>query len=611
MSGGKRKVSEGERGRKKGGGSEGLGGGDGGKDSYQNPHDEGGKSFAFGQAPEKQRVTTDVNSRSTSGINSGASKLSCRDKLVSPGCVGFLVQHSEEDDIVKGWKDYFHRMNEHAPQGDQGNSEEEDEQTSRRVEGRPGKLEFTADEYTTWCLPWRNSLIIKVLGAYFPTYNIRDRINRIWRPKNPLKLIPLSNGYYIVSFSNKEDREYAFKEGPWMIDDHYLIVQRWRPNFNPWKADLQCNIAAWIRLPNVPFEFYNIESLRRLGNIIGKMIKVDRSTSIYDKGGFACICVEIDLKKPLVPTYMVFGEERPIIYEGLHLVCFECGKYGHKKEACPINQTQVPLPGNTSHTEDPDVGGDGVSPHAEKPSVDGITPVIPTEGGDTKVVGGCVSEGSPFGKIWILRQDFRGNSGPTDFRKGSNGALGQGVDQGHDGGKHDTRRIDGKKDNKGVMAEVNGGSVNHHRLVKSEWVPVGSNRKFANKGKVKGKENHNPAFGRLQRNNQVGLANGLAQVNSFSSLQEIVGQDTTNETRPHDRGSDGVTLGSTNAPIISISPLPGQLQRPVSSMTKMLEDNLQPQQQDAQHQKSDVLMADQDKTEGEVAISQSTLTISQ
>ncbi|KAI9113625.1 hypothetical protein K1719_015552 [Acacia pycnantha] len=105
----------------------------------------------------------------------------------------------------------------------------------------------------------------------------------MWRPKDPLKLTPISNGYYIVSFSNKEDREYAFQGRPWMIEDHYLIVQRWRPNFNPWKADLQCNITAWIRLPDVPFEFYNVESLRRIGNMVGKMIKIDRTTSIYDK----------------------------------------------------------------------------------------------------------------------------------------------------------------------------------------------------------------------------------------------------------------------------------------------------------------------------------------
>ncbi|KAI9111670.1 hypothetical protein K1719_017360 [Acacia pycnantha] len=264
----------------------------------------------------KEKRSGEGNSEGISpNPRTNSSKLSYRDKLLSPGCAGFLIKHSEEDDIMQGWKDYFNKMNEEEPHGVQEESEEEENQKSRRTEGKPGKLSFTAEEYSAWCLPWMNSLIIKVLGANFPTYVIRDRINRMWRPKDALKLIPLSNGYYIVSFSNKEDREYAFQEGPWMIEDHYLIVQRWRPNFNPWKADLQCNIVAWVRLPDVPFEFYNVESLRRIGNMIGKMIKVDRSTSIYDKGGFARICVEIDLKKPLLPTYMVFGEERSIIYE--------------------------------------------------------------------------------------------------------------------------------------------------------------------------------------------------------------------------------------------------------------------------------------------------------
>ncbi|KAI9115418.1 hypothetical protein K1719_013737 [Acacia pycnantha] len=157
----------------------------------------------------------------------------------------------------------------------------------------------------------------------------------MWKPQQPLKVVPLSNGYYIVSFSNKEDRDYAFSEGPWMIDDHYLLVQRWRPNFNPWKADSQRKIAAWVRIPDLPMEFCTVESLGLIGNMIGKIVKIDRSTSVYDKGAFARICVELDLQAPLLPAFRVFGKERQLVYEGLHLVCFGCGKYGHEQLVCP------------------------------------------------------------------------------------------------------------------------------------------------------------------------------------------------------------------------------------------------------------------------------------
>ncbi|KAI9118871.1 hypothetical protein K1719_010316 [Acacia pycnantha] len=196
-------------------------------------------------------------------------------------------------------------------------------------------LTMTKEQYTAWCGPWMNSLIIKVLRCSVPKHVLLDKVRIMWKAQQPLKMVPLSNKYYVVSFSSNEDRDYAYHEGPWMIDDHYLLVQRWRPNFNPWKADCQRRIAIWVRISDLPMDFCMVESLNIIGNMIRKIIKIDRSTSIYDKGKFARICVEVDLQKPLLPAFTVFGEDRQLVYEGLHLVCFGYRKYGHEKEGCP------------------------------------------------------------------------------------------------------------------------------------------------------------------------------------------------------------------------------------------------------------------------------------
>ncbi|KAI9118524.1 hypothetical protein K1719_010856 [Acacia pycnantha] len=227
-----------------------------------------------------------------------------------------------------------------------------------------------------------NSLIIKVLGASFPTYIIHDQINRIWRPKDPLKLIPLSNDYFIVSFSNKQDHDYAFQEGPWMIEDHYLIVQRWRPNFNPWKADLQRNIAAWIRFPDVPFEFYNVESLRRIGNM-------DQCPSASQKD-------EGDLNVPKEVVGQDGGDDR-------HNTG---GENGVRLE------TGVESVG--------DVRDDGRI-RMKKGVYSG--------GGSTIITGDKDFDACPFGKIQILRRESRGAPFTADSKQSKKVSSGHIVDQ--------------------------------------------------------------------------------------------------------------------------------------------------------------------------------------
>ncbi|KAI9096372.1 hypothetical protein K1719_026091 [Acacia pycnantha] len=192
----------------------------------------------------------------------------------------------------------------------------EDEKTSQYP-----VLSMTAEQYTAWCRPWMNSLVVKVLGFSVPKHVLIDRVRRMWKPQQPLKVVPLSNEYYIVSFSSKEDRDYAYHE------------------------DCQRRIAVWVRIPDLPMELCTVESLGMIGNMIGKMIKIDRSMSIYDKGGFARICVEVDLQKPLLSAFTAFGADKQLVYEGLHLVCFECGLYGHERKGCPYRK-EAELSGN-------------------------------------------------------------------------------------------------------------------------------------------------------------------------------------------------------------------------------------------------------------------------
>lgn len=48
--------------------------------------------------------------------------------------------------------------------------------------------------------------------------------------------------------------------------------------------------------------------------------------------------VEVDITKPLLAKFKMQSRVRTVEYEGIHLVCFGCGIYGHWQDACPKNQ---------------------------------------------------------------------------------------------------------------------------------------------------------------------------------------------------------------------------------------------------------------------------------
>ncbi|XP_028804766.1 uncharacterized protein LOC114759711 [Neltuma alba] len=492
MATGGRESAEGETGEGKRGQGAGDGDGRGGPERDKGPIPV--TTFVFGSgggSVEKGRTPGE----GTAASNRRTGSWSYKEKLLSLGCGGFL--NAEKD-----------------PEKE---NSEEDESDVNIANGKYPVLSVTAEQYSAWCQPWMNSLIIKLLGAHVPKHILIDRVRRMWKPQQPLKVTPLSNEYYIVSFTSKEDRDYAFQEGPWMIDDHYLLVQKWRPNFNPWKADTQQRIAAWIHIPDLPMEFYNMESLRMIGNMVGKTIKVDRSTSIYDKGSFARICVEIDLQKLLLPAFTVWGEDRQIVYEGLHQVCFCCGKYGHQQQACPSNlQDKIGDVATRGTVPRPDITKESAE------TCDVKEQELINEGGQIQIP---MKEGSPtpsngcLGPQMLVKRDFRRGVNLIEKKVGSdlgNLTRNQSRIKKQDMVKSVANQMGSQKD----TAERTGSRKSlRHNFGKdignstATWIRVGSKRKNDAKCK-RGKENKNSDTVCVSQDPSI-------STNPFSILQHV------------------------------------------------------------------------------------------
>lgn len=452
---------------------------------------------------KKQQAGTKWNGNLVGGPSS------YKDKLLSLGDSGFLVTNMAASEAMNGWRDYFEKMSEKqklAETQDEDGLIDESVVENWSSKGKLPSLQVSAEEYEAWCKPYSKSLIVKLMGKSFSMNFLKQRIEKMWgRPGNPIKVMPLSNGYLIVSFTTEADRDFALQEGPWMIGDHYLLVQRWRPNFNPWKADNQKKIAAWIRVPNLPSELYNVESLRRIGNLVGRTLKIDRTTAFSEKGGFARICVEVDLQRPLLPAFFHFGEEFKIVYEGLHLICFTCGKYGHRTESCPFykkdqeksmaSESNNPSQNETTTTKQvpsSDLSGKA-SPEvvmADKDVEEASNPAMEAVKKDTALNG-------MFGPHMVMRRDFSKRLQKKDIPSSAD------LKPRNQGSAHEVNQK--KKEvigsvKEGIDLNFNGDAQPFKTMIsqdygkegakdlKQEWVRVGSKRKVLNKRRPRGKE---------------------------------------------------------------------------------------------------------------------------
>ena len=75
--------------------------------------------------------------------------------------------------------------------------------------------------------------------------------------------------------------------------------------------------------------------LMKVGEKIGKPIKIDEATSLVLRDHFARMWVEIDLEKSLISKFQLMCKVKKIEYEGIHLVCFSCDRFNHRKDECP------------------------------------------------------------------------------------------------------------------------------------------------------------------------------------------------------------------------------------------------------------------------------------
>ncbi|RYR52427.1 hypothetical protein Ahy_A06g027345 [Arachis hypogaea] len=105
-------------------------------------------------------------------------------------------------------------------------NDEEDEGDAEKPFNPCPTIPVSKEEFEEWCKPWKNALIVKVLGKRVSFTFMEQRLRRDWEGKGKIHVIDMNRDYFLVHFSDEEDYAHVLMEGTWMVAGHYLIVQR-------------------------------------------------------------------------------------------------------------------------------------------------------------------------------------------------------------------------------------------------------------------------------------------------------------------------------------------------------------------------------------------------
>lgn len=161
------------------------------------------------------------------------------------------------------------------------------------------------------------------------------RMPRKWQKEGKVRGVALSQEWFQFIFNNEHDLLDILEKGVQTFEDWVRVVERWVEN--PPDDYLQY-IPLWVQIRDIPVNFYTMEALTALGDLVGetKLVVFDPSKPITQD--FIRVLVKYNVANPLKTSRVVTSKGKSSVvrfsYEKVQKRCYTCQRLNHEKDFC-------------------------------------------------------------------------------------------------------------------------------------------------------------------------------------------------------------------------------------------------------------------------------------
>ncbi|KEH26132.1 DUF4283 domain protein [Medicago truncatula] len=183
----------------------------------------------------------------------------------------------------------------------------------------------------------RGRLILSKGDKPYGFREVQTKLQQLWKNVGPWKMTPLGKGYFEFYFSSYEDMRSVWSKETQNLKPSLLRLFEWSKDFTA-RTQRQTHAQVWIRLLELPQEYWMDRTLKEIGSAIGTPVLIDSATQNRVFGHYVRVLVDMDLSKHIFNEVMIertgFSFSIEITYECLPAFCTHYGNIGHHISSC-------------------------------------------------------------------------------------------------------------------------------------------------------------------------------------------------------------------------------------------------------------------------------------